>query len=114
MHGIVGTLVDDVVGPPGVDPVELQPKDPIRDVAHLGRRQRNPVRIAVEERHPSPIRDDRDRVAGEQGTSPLGTGRPEQDGRSVEVAADADEPDPREEIDLVLLEALKRAAAEKR
>src|SRR4051794_9493094 len=98
-------VADDHAAPPAaVDPVEREPFHSARDVVDRALVERDEVGVAPHEGHPGPVLDDRDRVAGEQGTAALRPGRPVQHGGAVEVTADPGDGDAGHGLDLVVEE----------
>jgi nucleotide-binding universal stress UspA family protein len=98
-----GAVVHDHPPPPAaVHPVEGESLGPAGDVEHSSFIEWNEVWVAPHEAHPVAVGDHSDGVAGEQRAAALRPGRPVQDCRAIEVAADPGERQPRHWLRLVI------------
>src|SRR5690606_7956058 len=75
-HDILGAGLYDPPPPAAVDASELERLHRCSDPIDLAHRQRDLVRVGVEERYVGAVGDDRDDVTGEQRPFAVGAGRP--------------------------------------
>jgi hypothetical protein len=82
-----GAVLDNGAAPPAsVDPLEAEPFYSTGDVGNGRVVQGYEVGVAPHEAHPFAILDDIQRVAGEDRATPVGAGRPVQNGGTVKLA----------------------------